>query len=128
MLFPLLLFAVIVLTVCTLLGLLMSISFLFKPSKQITLTERLQFQKLAGITLIGVTACVAGLFAAYEISTGLFIALTVDLVLLSIQLIIYRFKWAKKLERALPLEFLIFVTKNIISLNSVFFSFYIVCM
>lgn len=89
---PLLLFATIVLSVCALLGLFFAISFLFKPSSRISLSERLQFQKLARATLAGLTACVAGLFAAYEISIWIFIALAVDLVLLSIQLIIYRFK------------------------------------
>ena len=89
---PLLLFAVIVLSVSALLSFLLAITFLVRPDNKISLTERLQFQKLSRVTIFGVVACIVGMLVAYEISTGIFIALVVDLALMAIQIIIYRFK------------------------------------
>ena len=92
MMVPLLTFATIILTISCLLGLSLAIRTLVRPSSAICRTERLQLRKIAGATLLGVVACTAGLFAAYEISIGIFVLLAINLFLLIFQFFVYRLK------------------------------------
>ena len=90
--FLLLLFVTILLTICIISGFIFTVIILLKSSKQLDYTERLQFHQLLGTVVLGLIACIAGLFVAFQISINISVVFIIDLLLLLVQFRTCHFK------------------------------------